>query len=105
MTGINGYEPLEYKDTNREISKIFTLHIAHSDKCKYDKNVTYYKFDFLPLFIFSKTKGVGQNFNQMFYNFLHENDKQVFTTEDKFEGGKKDKILYVVKKLVALLFV
>ena len=41
----------------------------------------------------------------MFYNFLHENDKQVFTTEDKFEGGKKDKILYVVKKLVALLFV
>ena len=34
----------------------------------------------------------------MFYNFLHENNTQVFTTEDKFKAGKKDKILYLVKK-------
>ena len=95
---INGYEPLEYKYTNREISKIFTLHIVYSDKHIYDKNVTYYKFDFLPVFIFAKTRGVGQNFNQIFHNFLHENDTQVFTTEDKFEAGNKDKILFDVKK-------
>ena len=29
---------------------------------------------------------------------MHENDTQAFTTEDKFEAGRKDKILYVVKK-------
>ena len=48
FTRINGYETLEYKYTNREISKMFTLHIVHSDKHIYDKSVTYYKFDFLP---------------------------------------------------------
>ena len=98
FTRINWYEPLEYKYRSREISKVFTLHIVHSDKHIYDKNVTYYKFDFLPVFIFEKTRRVGQNFNQIFYNFLHENDMQAFTTEDKFEAGKKDKILYIVKK-------
>ena len=50
------------------------------------------------MFNFAKTRVLGQNFNQIFYDFLHENDTQVFTTEDKFKAGKKDKILYVVKK-------
>ena len=83
---------------NRWISKIFTIHIIHSNE-----SATYYKFDFLPVLIFAKTRGVGQNFNQIFHNFLHENDTQVFTREDKFKARKKEKILYVVKKTVRLL--
>ena len=63
----------------------YSPYILFKVKHIYDKNVTYYKFDFLPVFIFVKTRGVGQNFNQLFYNFLHENDTQVFTTEDQFE--------------------
>ena len=93
FTRINGYEPLEYKYTNREISKIFTLHIIHSNE-----SATYSRLDFLLVFVFTKTRGVGKNFNQICYNFLHENDTQVFTTEDKSKAAKKDKILYVVKK-------
>ena len=85
---------------NRWISKIFTLHIIHSNE-----STTYYKFDFLPVLIFVKTRGVGQNFNQIFHNFLHENDTQVFTTEDKFKARKKEKILSVVKKTVRLLLI
>ena len=55
-------------------------------------------------FLFLRKQGVGQNFNQIFYNFLHENDTQFFTTEDKLEAGKKDKILYVVKKNSSFAF-
>ena len=90
-------EENEKKILNREISNIFTLHIVHCDKPIYDESITCCKFDFLPIFIFAKTRGVRQNFNQIFYNFLHENDTEVFTTEDKPKAGKKDKILYVVK--------
>ena len=98
FTRINGYELLEYKYAIREISKIFTLHIVHRGKHIYDKNVTYCKFDFLPVFIFATTRGFAQNFNQIFYNFLRENDSQVFTTEDNFEAWKKNKILYIAQK-------
>ena len=45
-----------------------------------------------------KTRGVGHNFNQTFYNFLHQGDRQIFITEGKFEARKKDKISFVVKK-------
>ena len=31
FTRINGYKPLEYKYANKEISKIFTLHIIQSE--------------------------------------------------------------------------
>ena len=69
------------------------LHIIHSNE-----SATCCKFDILPVFIFVKTRGVGQNFNQIFYSFLHENDTQFFTTEDKFKARKKDKIVYIIKK-------
>lgn len=50
----------------------------------------------MPVFKFAKEHSLGQNFHEIFYNYLEQNDTNVFTTEEKYFNGKKDNITYVV---------
>ena len=43
-------------------------------------------------------RGLGENFGRVFYSYLKENNSDVFATEEKYGGCKKDKIIYVVNK-------
>ena len=72
---------------------LFFLHILHSNEKK-----TYYNFDFLPVFKYDKEHGIGQSFEDAFYTYLEENDSDVFTTEEKYLNGKKEKIFYILDK-------
>ena len=72
-----------------EISDIFKIHIIHGNTGK-----TNYQFDYLPVFKSEKEKAVGQDFKDIFYDYLSENNTEVFTKEKEF--GKKRNILYVV---------
>ena len=87
----HGFKDESYRFSEREISDIFKIHIIHSNTSK-----TNYQFDYLPVFKFAKEKAVGQDFKDIFYYYLSENDTEVFTTEKEFEEGKKRNILYVV---------
>ena len=60
--------------------------------------VIHYHFDFLPVFKYAIARGLGENFGRISYNYLKENDTDVFTNEKKYFEGKKDKIIYVVNK-------
>ena len=49
-------------------------------------------------FKYAKARGLGENFGRIIYSYLKENDTDVFTTQEKYGEGKKDKIVYVVNK-------
>ena len=70
---------------------MFYIHIIHSNK-----EVAYYYLHFLSVFKLAKGRGLGQNFNKIFHDYLKEKNTYVFTTEEKYLNGKKDKILHVV---------
>ena len=84
----HGFKDESYRFSERNISDIFKIHIIHSNTSK-----TKYQFNYLSVFTFSKEKAVGLDFKDIFYDYLSENDTEVFTTEKKFEEGKKKKHL------------
>ena len=88
-----GFVDSSYQYSEAEITKYFTIDIIHSSV-----EVIHYHFDFLPIFKYAKARGLGENFGRIFYSYLKENDTDVFTTEEKYGEGKKDKIIYVVNK-------
>ena len=88
-----GFVDSSYQYYEVEITKYLTIDIIHSSV-----EVIHYCFDFLPVFKYAKARGLGENFGQIFYSYLKENDTHVFTTEEKYGEGKKDKIIYVVNK-------
>ena len=88
-----GFVDSSYQYSEVEITKYFTIDIIHSSV-----EVIHYYFDFLPVFKYAKARGLGENFGRIFCSYLKENDTDVFTTEEKFGEGKKDKIIYVVNK-------
>ena len=80
----HGFKGKSYRFSEREISDIFKIHIIHSNIRKAS-----YQFYYLPVFKFAKEKAVGQDFKDIFYDYLSEHDTEVFTTEKKFGEGKK----------------
>ena len=70
----------------KEISDIFKIHIIHSSTSK-----TNYHFDYLPILKFPKEKPVGQDFKDIFYDYLSENATEVFTTEKEIRRRQKKK--------------
>ena len=55
-------------------------------------------FEFLPVFQFAKSEGIGQKFNDYFFRYLSENDTEIFTTEKKHNEGKTRSITYLVNE-------
>ena len=88
-----GFVDSAYQYSEVEISKYFSIDIIHSSA-----EATHYHFDFLPVFKYAKVRGLGENFGRVFYSYLKENNTDVFATEEKYGGCKKDKIIYVVNK-------
>ena len=84
----HGFKDESYRFSERELSDIFKIDIFHSNTRK-----TNYQFYYLPVFKFAKEKAVGQDFKDIFYDYLSESDTEVFTTEKKFGEGKKRNIL------------
>ena len=82
----HGFKDESYRFSEREISDIFKIHIIHSNTSK-----TYYQFDYLPVFKFEKEKAVEQDFKDIFYVYLSENDMEVFTTNKKIRRRQKKK--------------
>ena len=85
---------LKMKNINTTMLKLtmfFFLYVLHSNEDK-----TYYNFDFLPVFKYAKEHGIRQTFEDTFYSYLEENDTDVFTTEEKYLNGKREKILYIL---------
>ena len=93
FVNFHGFENEEYKYKDVEINNIFFLHILHRNEDK-----TYYSFDFLPIFNYTKEYEIGQSFEDTFYTYLDENGTDVFTTEAKYLNGEKKKILYILDK-------
>ena len=79
-----GFVDSSYKYFEVEITKYSNIDIIHSSA-----EVMHYHFDFLPVFKYAKTRGLGENFGRIFYCYLKENDNAVFTTEEKYGEGKK----------------
>ena len=84
----DSFEEKKYRFSDREISDTFKIHILHSNALQ-----TRFVFDFLPVFKFAKSKGIGQKFKDYFSRFLSENDTEVFTTEKNITKEKLE-ILY-----------
>ena len=80
-----GFKDESYRFSERKISDIFKIHIIHSNTSK-----TKYQFNYLPVFKFSKEKAVGQDFKDIFYDSLSENDTEVSTTEKNSRKAKKE---------------
>ena len=87
----HGFKYESYRFSKREILDIFKIHIIHSNTSK-----TNYQFGYLPVFKFAKEKAVGQDFKDIFYDYLSENNTEVFTTEKKFGEDKNRNILCVI---------
>ena len=88
-----GFLDSAYRYSEVEISKYFSIDIIHSSA-----EAPHYHCDFLPVFKYAKARGLGENFGRVFHSYLKENDIDIFITEKKYGGGKKDKIIYVVRK-------
>ena len=73
FVNFHGGENGEYEYSDAEISNIFFLHILHRNKKK-----TYCNFDFLLVFKYVKEYSIGQSFENTFYNYLLENDADIF---------------------------
>ena len=86
----DGFEETKYRFSDREISDTFKIYILHSNI-----HQTRYVFDFLPVFKFAKSEGIGQKFNDYFFRYLSENSTEVFTTE-KYIMKEKLEILYTL---------
>ena len=86
-----GFQDTSYRFSENEILDIFKVHIMQSNIAGID-----YFFDFLSVFKFAKESGVGETFKDIFYSYLSQNDKEVFTTEQKFSNGHKKNICYIV---------
>ena len=86
-----GFQDTSYRFSENEILDIFKVHIMQSNIAGID-----YFFDFLSVFKFAKESGVGEIFKDIFYSYLSQNDKEVFTTEQKFSNGHKKNICYIV---------
>ena len=89
----DGFEEKRYRFSDRKISDIFKKHIFPSNA-----HQTRYVFDFLPVFKFAKSEGIGQKFKGYFFRYLSENNTEVFPTEKKYNEGKTRNIIYVVNE-------
>ena len=79
----DGFEETKYRFGDREISDTFKIHILHSNT-----HQSKYVFDFLPVFKFAKSEGIGQKFKDYFFRYLSENNTEVFPTEKKHNEEK-----------------
>ena len=93
-----GLESQYYKYSDYEITDLFLIHILHSND-----EQTYYNFDFLRAFKFAKETGLGQNFNEIFYNSLKQNDTNLFTREENSNPGKYGVYCYISQSICSIL--
>ena len=66
------FKETKYRFSNTEKPDTFKLHILHSNALQ-----TRYVFDFLPVFKFAKSEGIGQKFKDYFFRCLSKNDVEV----------------------------
>ena len=88
-----GFVDWSYQYSEVEITKYFSIDIIHSSV-----KVIQYRGDFLPVFKYEKARCLGENFGRIFKSCLKENNTDIFTIEEKYSEGKKDKIIFVVNK-------
>ena len=86
-----GFEDTSYRFSENKISDILRIHIIQSNKAG-----TQRFFNFLPVFMFVKERGVSEIFRDIFYSYLTQNETEVFTTEEEFSNRYKKNVRYIV---------
>ena len=72
-----GFQDTSYRFSENEISDIFKVHVLYTNSAG-----TQYFFDFLPVFKFSKERGMGESFKE-FFTLIYRKTKQKSSKEKK----------------------